>query len=169
MTITTTDGKSPESGLAEILQRVMYKLGREGQKYAAHGIANCIRRHFQARFPGSSHYSPDKVKVNGVDVVVDVPGVTRAYHDMTIRPVRARHLAIPLHRSAYGVSPRQVNGLFYTQNKKGTEMLAKTEGGSLVVMYILKDIVHQKKDPSIMPPETELVGAIKRNIGVLLK
>lgn len=169
MTITTTDGKTPQSGVAEILQRVADKLGREGQKYAAVTMANCIKRHFQARFPGSTHYSPDKVTVKDTSVVVDVPGVTRAYKDLTIRPVHAKHLAIPLHRSAYGLKPRQVEGLFYAQNKRGTEMLAKTEGGALVVMYILKDMVHQRKDPTLMPSDQTLVDAITRNLGEILK
>ena len=73
-----------------------------------------------------------------------MPGVTRAYHDMDIRPVKARKLTIPVHREAYGVSARDIDGLFYAKNSKGTEMLAKMDGGALVVMYILKDRVHQK-------------------------
>lgn len=169
MTITTTDGQTPQSGLAEILQRVATQLGREGQKYAAVTMANCIRRHFQAKYPGSRHYSPDKVTVEDTSVVVDVPGITRAYKDLTIRPINAKHLAIPLHRSAYGLKPREVEGLFYAQNKRGTEMLAKTEGGALVVMYILKDVVHQRKDPTLMPSDQTLVDAITRNLGEILK
>lgn len=75
--------------------------------------------------------------------VVDVPGVTRAYHSMRILPVRARRLAIPVNDEASKAkSPRDVPGLFYAKNSKGTEMLAKTEGGALVVMYILKDQVN---------------------------
>ena len=35
-----------------------------------------------------------------------------------------------------------MQGLFYVKNAKGTEMLAKVEGGALAVMYILKDSVH---------------------------
>lgn len=132
-------------------------------------MSNCIKRHFQWRYPGSRHYSPEKVKVQNNEVVVDVPGVTRAYKDLTIRPVKARHLAIPLHRSAYGLKPKDVEGLFYTKNRSGTEMLAKTQGGSLVVMYILKDVVHQRRDPSLMPSDQTLVDAITRNLGVLLK
>lgn len=169
MTITTTDGRSPESGLADILKEVTDKLGRDGERYAAIEIANCIKRHFQTRFPGSKHYSPDKVRAEGTEVIVDVPGVTRAYHDMNIKPVHAQHLAIPLHRSAYGIKPTEIPNLFYTKNKAGTEMLAKTEGGALVVMYILKDSVFQRQDPTIMPTDITMVEAVKRNLGHLLK
>lgn len=41
------------------------------------------------KYPGSSHYSPDKVSTKNSVVVVDVPGVARAYHDVTIRPKTA--------------------------------------------------------------------------------
>ena len=58
---------------------------------------------------------------------------------MDIRPVKAKKLTIPVHREAYGLSAKDVDGLFYAKNSKGTEMLAKMEGGALVAMYILKD------------------------------
>ena len=58
-----------------------------------------------------------------------------------------------MHREALGVSPRDIPGLFYTKNKKGTEMLAKVEGGALVVMYILKESVHQDRDARLMPSD----------------
>lgn len=47
-----------------------------------------------------------------------------------------------MHQEAFGISPKDVQDLIYAKNKKGTEMLAKIEGGSLVVMYILKESVH---------------------------
>ena len=169
MRITTTDGRYPDDAIKDILRKVAYKLGTRGTKVAVESMANCIKRHFQMRYPGSKHYAPEKVNVEGDTVVVDVPGVTRAYHDMLIRPVHAQHLAIPLHRSAYGIKPTEAGDLFYTKNKAGTEMLAKVEGGALVVMYILKDEVHQKQDPTIMPSDSILVDAIKRNIGDMLK
>lgn len=82
-----------------------------------------------------------------------MPGITRAYHNLDIHAKNAKHLAIPMHREALGVSPRDVPDLFYAKNKKGTEMLAKTEGGALVVMYILKESVHQDRDSRLMPSD----------------
>lgn len=117
-----------------------------------------MKRHFQTKYPGSTHYSPSKVQDgqaggNKAEVVIDVPGVTRAYHDIDIVPKISKKLAIPMHRSAYGASPRTTPGLFYAKNAKGTEMLAKVEGGALVAMYILKDRVHQRQDRSLMPSD----------------
>ena len=65
-----------------------------------------------------------------------------------------------MHREALGVSAKDVPGLFYAKNKKGTEMLAKTEGGALVVMYILKESVHQARDPHLMPSDQTLADNV---------
>lgn len=79
---------------------------------------------------------------------------------MDIKAKNAKHLTIPMHREALGVSPRDIPGLFYAKNKKGTEMLAKTEGGALVVMYILKESVHQDRDERLMPSDKTLADNI---------
>lgn len=81
-------------------------------------------------------------RANGAtgEVVVDVPGITRAYHDLTIRPKTAKKLKIPLHRQAYGMSD---GDLKYIKTKSGTEFLARIEAdGALAFMYVLKDQVH---------------------------
>lgn len=71
------------------------------------------------------------------EVVVDVPGVTRAYHDLTIKPKTAQKLKIPLHREAYGLSD---DNLKYIKTESGTEFLARVEAdGALAFMYVLKD------------------------------
>lgn len=75
-------------------------------------------------------------------VVVDVPGITRAYHNLDIKAKRAKHLTIPMHRQAYGLPASAFEDLFYLKTKSGTEMLAKNEGGALVFMYLLKEKVH---------------------------
>lgn len=110
-------------------------------------------------YPGSKHYSPDKVtngKVIGssAEVDVDVPGVSRAYRSLDIYPIRASRLAIPVNGTT--AQPREVDGLFYTKNSKGTEMLAKMQNGALAVMYILKDHVHQDQRPWLMPSDEQL-------------
>jgi len=80
-----------------------------------------------------------------------VPGATRAYRDVTIRPIGHRYLAIPLHAAAFGKSPRDVDGLFRFGNT-----LAMREFGSVVPWYALAEVVHQKQDPTLMPTDEEL-------------
>lgn len=160
MKIVDEFGRSPEVRVREILRQFKGKLDKS-QRVISLAIADSIKKHFQSIYPGSKHYAPDKVKV-GADneVVVDVPGISRAFHDLNIRPKNGKYLTIPLHRSAYGISAREVDGLFYTKNKNGTEMLAKNEGGALVVMYILKTQVHQARNPNLLPSKQAMFNNI---------
>ena len=74
---------------------------------------------------------------------VAVPGVMRAYRDVTIKPVKAKHLAIPLHAEAYGKSPRDVKGLFpFWHTKSGGLCLAQRDFHSIVPWFLLVDEVH---------------------------
>lgn len=139
----------------------------KASKVVSLSIASTIRRHFQSIYPGSKHYSPSKVTVKpDGSVNIDVPGITRAYHDLNIRAKKGKFLTIPFHRDAFGIPARNMasdlsdNKLFYVKNKKGTEMLAKNEGGRLVVMYILKESIHQRRDPGLMPSDTTILRNI---------
>jgi hypothetical protein len=119
---------------------------------------------------GSGHFTSDKVQdpvVNGdyVFVSIDIPGIKRALHDIVIRPVEAQSLAIPLHESAYGISPRNYNLDHPKGNKdalfrpKGKDYLARRDdSGDIVVMYLLKKEVHQAQDRSLLPPADEMVN-----------
>ena len=175
MKIVDQQGRSPVEHIRQVLRRVLDALRNESGAEMRDSIRDTVRHHFETRYPGSTHYSPSKVvdgTTNGNEgtVDVDVPGVTRAYHDIHIRPIHGRKLAIPLHRDALGIgkSPRQDPDLFYAKNKKGTEMLAKIEGGALAVMYILKDQVHQPRDPGIMPSDQTLVYGIKYSLRTMI-
>ena len=120
---------------------------------------------------GSNHYNPNDVHepvVDGdrVSVPITTLGISRALHDIIIRPVEAKSLAIPLHASAYGISPRE----YSNQHPKGTpealfrpkgkDYLAKNDNGSLVVMYLLRKQVHQKQDRSLLPPAEDMSNAV---------
>lgn len=175
MKIVDSNGRSPTEHIRQLLGRVVEALRRESGAEMRDSIRDTVRHHFQKRYPGSVHWSPSKVvdgPANGAEGVVnvDVPGASRAYHDIHIRPIHGRKLAIPLHRDALGIgkSPRQDPDLFYAKNKKGTEMLAKTIGGALAVMYILKDDVYQRQDPGLMPSDQTLAYGIKYSLRTLI-
>lgn len=153
--LKTKQGRSLPQAVGDELAKDNQKL-EDNLSYAAQAVANVIRMHFNTRFPGSQHYSPDKVTTDGPDVYVDVPGVNRAYHDIDIKPVYAKMLAIPLHKMAYGLSPRDVQGIF---KLNGHNVLAIKDGASLICLYALKDHVHQPQDPSIMPSDESLAEA----------
>ena len=54
---------------------------------------------------------------------IDVPGVTRAYHDITIVPRIRRALTIPMHKAAYGKAAGSFNDLFVLTKKDGKAFL----------------------------------------------
>lgn len=144
---------------------------------AGSNLAKCIRRHMRhlnatrhSPLSGgkpSNHFSPNKVlepvvSKDAVTVAVAIPGITRAYHDIDIYPKEANALAIPLHESAYGISPRENNdrGTYklFRIKKDGVpgNVLYRNEDGQLIAMYALTQHVHQVKDPSLMPSDEQL-------------
>lgn len=129
----------------------------------------------------SNHFSPDKVSEptvsqDAVTVAVDIPGITRAYHDIDIYPKEANALAIPLHESAYGISPRENNDrgtykLFRIKKNgvPGNVLYRNDEGGGLIPMYALTQHVHQVQDPTLMPSNQELTESAIEGLQSALK
>ena len=76
---------------------------------------------------------------------IDIPGASRAYHDIDIYPKNGAYLSIPLLPQLKGVSPRLVPGLFRPWKRGGGEkanVLAQKNGSTLVFMYALSKHVH---------------------------
>ena len=127
-------------------------------------MTKSVKNWVQQRYPGSKHYDPSKVNQGdslGVigTVNVDIPGISRAYRDVTIRPIRARALTIPIHQSAYGKKVADFNDLF---KPKGKNILARNINGQLVAMFALAKSAFQKQDSSLMPPDENLASGIFR-------
>lgn len=141
-------GNPAESAVKLKLQNMLQRIRASG-KLMQDSMSWTVKNHFTTIYPGSQHYSPSKVKAAGFSdgstptatVDIDVPGVTRAYHDMHIRPRFKSHLTIPIHRSSYGKSAGEFRDLIYIKKKNGTELLAQKTGGGLVFLYVLKDYV----------------------------
>lgn len=162
--IQTTDGRSIEQGIQAVLRRVADKLNRDSGKVASESMTKSVKNWVQQRYPGSKHYDPSKVNQGdslGVigTVNVDIPGISRAYRDVTIRPIRARALTIPIHQSAYGKKAADFNDLF---KPKGKNILARNVNGQLVAMFALAKSAFQKKDSSLMPTDENLASGIFR-------
>lgn len=166
MKITCLDGSDPKDRVLQILKSALQKLDTKSGQVIEKSMQSTIRNHFQQIYPGSNHYSPDKVyagKVSGNSAteVIDVPGISRAYHDLDIYPRRAQKLAIPVvQQNATKNSTSNNSNMFYVKTESGTEMLATSSGGALVAMYILKDHVHQPQDRRLMPSDATLAKGI---------
>ena len=97
------------------------------------------RLHVQARYPGSTHWDPSNISISETtedsgSIDIDIPGATRAYHDIEILPRWRQHLTIPLHPMAKGKKAEDIDGLFRPRNKN---ILAKVIDGQLVPIFAL--------------------------------
>ena len=54
--------------------------------------------------------------------------MTRAYHDLDIRPKFRRALTIPIHRSAYGKKASSFDNTFVLKKKDGKRFIVQKEG-----------------------------------------
>lgn len=79
----------------------------------------------------------------------------------TVRPKRAKFLAIPLDAAKYGVgggvSPRHHRNLFPITSKKGNLLLVKGGAGSIVPMYVLKKMVKIPARPTLKRTEAATI------------
>lgn len=97
------------------------------------------RLHVQERYPGSTHWDPSNISISETtedsgSIDIDIPGATRAYHDVEILPRWRQHLTIPLHPMAKGKKAEDIDGLFRPRNRN---ILAKVIDGQLVPIFAL--------------------------------
>lgn len=167
--LVTQYGLSPAEAIRSILRRVQAQLNMRSGKPMASAMSGIVKAYFKDRYPGSEHWNPAKVGVdeahsnkNVGTAYVDVPGAKRAYRDVTIRPRFRKFLTIPMHRAAYGMKAADFDDLFRVKAKGKDYLARKQADGSLMFMYALRKRVHQKRNPSIMPSDSNLrTGALE--------
>ena len=156
--LTGANGESVADAVKERLHGILSKAIGNSAKEMQDALLYTTRNHFSTIYPGSRHWSPSKVHPKAAagleaSIDIDVPGVTRAYHDIDIVPKYRRALTIPVHRSAYGKKAADFDDLFIFKNKNGNAFLARNQGGSLAMMFLLVKRVHQRKDSRLMPSD----------------
>lgn len=164
--LVTRDGKPLEEGLSIMFKRIVDQLNSKSGDIASDVMTNSVKNWVTQRYPGSKHWDPNKVtKGDSLGTLgttnIDIPGAARAYTDITIKPVSAKYLTIPIHSSAYGKKVTDFNDLF---KPKGKNILAKNEGGQLVAMFALAKSAFQKKDSSLLPPDEHLANGIFKSL-----
>ena len=175
--LTITDHATPE------LQELMAKLrpGTGLRKVMGRALANSLKAHFRARNADSPNKLGGKrtnfwsrvaqgvqnpvVESTGVSVTVSHEAIRQKYQGGTITAKPGKALAIPVHPSAHGKSPRVFNNLtLMILGPKKTAVLAKKERGKgrFTTFYVLKKSVTQSKDPRTLPEERTMIDAITR-------
>ena len=133
--LVDSNGNSPKSTVTSKLSSLLQRVRNSG-KLIQDGLLWTTRNHFSTIYPGSTHYSPDKVQPASISngsnpaatIDVDVPGVTRAYHDLDIRPRFRRALTIPIHRSAFGRKASSFTDTFVLKKKNGSKFIVQNNG-----------------------------------------
>lgn len=160
--ILTTNNKDIHQAIVDLLRRVAKQLTDKSGKVMSDSMTTTVKEHISKRYPGSKHWDPNKVSLGDyskdVGVTnVDIPGAGRAYHDVTIKPIRAKALTIPIHSSAYGKKAADFKDLFKPKDKN---ILAQNQGGHLVALFALAKSAFQKQDSSLMPTDESLANNI---------
>ena len=162
--IVGKDGKSIGTSVVEILSKITKKIEATG-KIIQSALLTTTQNHFRTIYPSSTHYSPDKVTKgstteNSGEIIIDVPGISRAYNDLHITPKFKSRLTIPIHQSAYGKKASSFSNLFFIKKKNKKEFLAQKTGNGITFMYYLAKEVEQQRDPRLMPSNETYVDNI---------
>lgn len=172
MKIVLTDPQgNPASAAVELRLKNLLQRVRASGRLIQEALSWTVKDHFMTIYPESKHYDPDKVTpLDAKDgpnpsgsVNVDVPGVTRAYRDLDIRPRFRKYLAIPMHREAYGKKPADFGELFVLHRKdmEKSYLVRKTPGTmQLTYLFRLVKRAFQKQNRKLMPSDRELAGNV---------
>ncbi len=160
-----------EDGVSPRLAAVMKMLTGAGRtalhRAAGEEVQRVTADHLAAR-PGT-HWTqaaekvalPVALQADASEAVLTVkhPGITRAFRDVTIRPVEKQALAIPIHPMARGFQAEELWERMKLFIPKGGRVIATTLGGQLTPLYVLCKKVTQRQDRSLLPSSAEFRAA----------
>ena len=101
-------------------------------------------------------------------VTVPIPGITRAFHDLNIRPKGKKALTIPSNAVAYGMRAPELAArgwsLFTLPAKEGPGagiLFGRKAGAkSTVALYLLRESADVPQDRGLMPSDEEMGEAL---------
>lgn len=107
------------------------------------------------------------------EVIIPIPGMSRAFRPLAIIPQKAPALTIPISAQSYGqrvARMRQLGWVLFRPPAKGAhltsraprrydsykDMLLGSKDGEAVPLYLLKKRVEQRQDRSLLPSDDEI-------------
>lgn len=93
------------------------------------------------------------------EIIIPIPGMSRAFRPLAITPQRASALTIPIAAQSYGQRVSRMRQLGWVLFRpKGRDVLMGTPrgGGEAVALYLLKKRVEQRQDRSLLPSDDEI-------------
>ena len=151
------DGLSLTEEIQNVLKRFTSLLGSSEE--ISNGLKDVTTSYLLERQPTQTHWKFSKVVSKGStmpnpgSIEINIPGASRAFHDLDIRPVEASVLTIPVNKEAEGKRAREFNDLFFFKTKNGKSFLGKVVNGSLTSFFLLVKHVHQKQDRTLLPSD----------------
>jgi len=101
-------------------------------------------------------------------VEIPIVGLSRAWHDLDIRPQNADKLTIPCHALSYGHRVKELKGRgwrFFRGGKVLFGTRGRGEKRETLALYILKDRVRQAQEPELLPSKDEIARAAETSMG----
>ena len=110
-------------------------------------------------------------------VTVPIPGITRAFGDLHIRPQNARALTIPINAVSYGVRAPELSSrgwnLFTMSSKQGPGggILFGRKAGEArtVALYLLRASVDMPQDRALMPSDDDIGEALAYGVTMAIE
>lgn len=102
---------------------------------------------------------------NGAEVIIPIPGLSRAFRPLTITPRTANALTLPISSHSYGkrVGDLRTNGWNIFRPKGKDTLWGKLQDeDDAVPLYVLKKRVQLKQDRSLLPSDAELGGTASK-------
>ena len=154
---------------------------------AAASVSDLVRRHIAADAPrrhSSSQFEDGTGQRTGFmekaarktvfhadaqhgEVVIPSPGFGRAFHDVEIVPTHGAALTLPISEFSYGRRVKELSSMGWRLFRpKGKDVLfgfnAKDDKSSIVPLYILKKLVRQRQDRSLLPSDAAISTTASR-------
>lgn len=185
----TVDVKIPES-----LTRFMQRLKPEGRHLlfsaAGNAVSVLINRYLKLVAAPSHHKTAGSLGAtptghlekrttfssdsSSATVTIPIPGISRAFKNLTITPKNAQFLTLPLSAVAYGKRAgevRRIGWMIFRPAAKGShkmeggkfdryqDILMGSKDGETIPLYLLKKRVNQKQDRSLLPSDAAISKA----------
>lgn len=167
--------------LRQILQEIGPMTRRELFSVGANGLRIAVRRHLRREgairhatagrlgAEPTQHIIKGAARVtsfsseHGAVVSVPIAGITRAYRDLTILPVQAKALTIPIAAASYCHRVRELSRLGWNVFRpNGSDVLFGRRDGdeTATALYALKKSVVVRRDRTLLPDDETIADAI---------
>ena len=175
--------------LPEVIARAIGRLTDSAKRHnlfsaAAAGAHDLIQRHITEKAAPTHHKTADDLGATrsghlekGADavtphstpdyaeVIIPIPGISRAFRDLTVTPKSANTLTIPLDALAYNARVSQVRALGWEIFRpKGKNVLMGTKDGETKTLYALVKSAHLRQDRGLLPSDEEISSTAKLSI-----